>query len=487
MADDFKDDIELLSGAPGTGDESTPGITALRKAGTELIGDPAEFVRRRDEGAQNYSAKIDEAIRRLRAPPDDNRINIPLLKVAAAFLSPTKTGAFSESLANAGNVGAEALGKQRDEEDRRASQADNLELQRSQFLFRDTTERMQLGNQLLNAAEQADARRLQALARSQGPFGQIIKVLEAQGIKPDSPEGRRALKAYGNRLIYGESAVNRRPSYSILPMEETNEKGERVTNLYRYNAETNEKKLIGTQTLPSETNKSPVSPTGWVGDIDAEQIGVPILGRDPFAVYTDPKARAQAMRAAELSTEREYRDLMKKINYSEATEADIERAMDLLKSIPKGEIGGFKGKAWATAGTWGAPSNIQEFDVIVNRLTPFQRAPGSGSTSDFDAKMFKAGLFGIDKSYETNMNILVALKAQQERNRQYAAFMHDYKSAHKTLQGAEARWKEYLKANPIFDPSSTQNRIKINENRQDYRDYFREYNQRMRTPVKLGD
>lgn len=53
---------------------------------------------------------------------------------------------------------------------------------------------------------------------------------------------------------------------------------------------------------------------------------------------------------------------------------------------------------------------IQAYQAIVNKLVPMQRAPGSGSTSDFDARGFMASLPGLMKTPEGNQRIIDTLK-----------------------------------------------------------------------------
>lgn len=53
---------------------------------------------------------------------------------------------------------------------------------------------------------------------------------------------------------------------------------------------------------------------------------------------------------------------------------------------------------------------IQAYQAIVNQLIPMQRAPGSGSTSDFDARGFMASLPGLMKTPEGNQRIIDTLK-----------------------------------------------------------------------------
>jgi hypothetical protein len=51
-------------------------------------------------------------------------------------------------------------------------------------------------------------------------------------------------------------------------------------------------------------------------------------------------------------------------------------------------------------------SDIEAFNTLIDRLTPQQRVPGSGATSDFDAKMFKSSLPALMNTPEGNAKVL---------------------------------------------------------------------------------
>jgi hypothetical protein len=61
-------------------------------------------------------------------------------------------------------------------------------------------------------------------------------------------------------------------------------------------------------------------------------------------------------------------------------------------------------------------SDIEAFNTLINRLTPQQRLPGSGATSDFDAKMFKESLPQLMNTPEGNKLIIDTIeKVSQNR------------------------------------------------------------------------
>jgi len=114
---------------------------------------------------------------------------------------------------------------------------------------------------------------------------------------------------------------------------------------------------------------------------------------------------------------------------------------------------------------------LAEMEAISADMVPGQRVPGSGATSDFDAKMFQAAVFGPDKPKETNEAIIAATKAQADQDLQYQQFLSDYFAANKNLDQADAYWQQYVAQNPIFDPASP-NKPKLNTRRVGYKEYF---------------
>ena len=116
--------------------------------------------------------------------------------------------------------------------------------------------------------------------------------------------------------------------------------------------------------------------------------------------------------------------------------------------------------------------DIQTMRSISDRLTPKMREPGSGATSDFDARMFQSALFGVNKNPESNRAIADAmiLKAKAEKDR--VSFMESYLAQNNTLRGADSAWTQYAEANPIFDPKETAS-FGLNKGRVDWQTWFR--------------
>lgn len=113
---------------------------------------------------------------------------------------------------------------------------------------------------------------------------------------------------------------------------------------------------------------------------------------------------------------------------------------------------------------------FSEMESISARLTPQQRVPSSGATSDFDAKMFQRATMGVDKPADTNRSIADAMRLAGQRELEYQDFMSKYAEINGTLDGAQQRWTDYSNKNPIFDPNSAD--FKINPSRITFQQYF---------------
>mgnify|MGYP003403542859 CR=1 FL=1 len=116
-------------------------------------------------------------------------------------------------------------------------------------------------------------------------------------------------------------------------------------------------------------------------------------------------------------------------------------------------------------------SRFSEMDAITARLVPKLREPGSGATSDFDAKMFQRGTIDIGKPGPANEAIALGMKAGAQNLIDKAGFEEAYFKARKTLVGAQDAWQQYLEANPIFDPGS-EDMPKLNPSRASWRQHF---------------
>jgi hypothetical protein len=157
-------------------------------------------------------------------------------------------------------------------------------------------------------------------------------------------------------------------------------------------------------------------------------------------------------------------DNMAAIAKAKGNLTDAKRFSDLMSVQDTGFLAGLT-PSWAD-------SQISEMRAISDRLTPQQRVPGSGATSDFDAKMFQNAIFGVNKPKSSNQNIVAAIEAANQNELMRQSFMSDFLEVNGHLNGADKHWRQYLDNNPIFDPQSTAENLILNRSRRSYQDYF---------------
>ena len=116
--------------------------------------------------------------------------------------------------------------------------------------------------------------------------------------------------------------------------------------------------------------------------------------------------------------------------------------------------------------------SIAEMLSIQDKLTPLMRQGLPGAASDRDVRMFRGASFGVEKPREANMRIARAMLIQQQNVVENNEFRSRYFSANQTLVGADDYWREYIEANPIFDPNAPEEDFVLNENRMTPEEYF---------------
>ncbi|MEO5329970.1 MAG: hypothetical protein H7829_17200, partial [Magnetococcus sp. THC-1_WYH] len=172
-------------------------------------------------------------------------------------------------------------------------------------------------------------------------------------------------------------------------------------------------------------------------------------------------------------TDKQLAEMREQVATGRSLQHDLDRFGQLLTQQDTGGIFSTPGvgkAAQSIVGMW--DPTVKEMESISNKVAPLSRPIGSGSTSDFDAKMFLSATVGLDKPKETNKNIIQALKAKNQSDQDRLSFMENYSMANNgDLTGADAAWSQYLDANPIFDPSSPDKPV-LNPKRMGYKEYF---------------
>lgn len=198
----------------------------------------------------------------------------------------------------------------------------------------------------------------------------------------------------------------------------------------------------------------------------ANALGVPAEALDTRNM--SPKDASTYAKNTRLNAEKRLQgeDMTGAASQARSNKRDAERFEQLMSQQNTGPIAGSRLNPISYF-----DSEISEMRKIQDRLTPQQRAPGSGSTSNFDAQMFQNALFGANAPEETNKSVIAFTKAQASDELNKQAFMSDYLTANGHLNGADKSWQEYLDNNPIFDPESPTKPV-LNSKRKTYQEYF---------------
>lgn len=193
------------------------------------------------------------------------------------------------------------------------------------------------------------------------------------------------------------------------------------------------------------------------------QLGVPIAEADPWRGMSQ-KGKEASQRSVRTSADKRIGEMEQSAADAAAMRQDVARFLELQGTDGITAQGPLMGRTPALS------AQAQEMDAIADRLTPKMREPGSGATSDFDAKMFRSATVGRTKKPEANTAIAEAVKARAQLLQDRSQFMRDYITVNGHLDGAERQWSSYLEANPIFDRRSET--PKINPTRSSYRQFF---------------
>jgi hypothetical protein len=213
---------------------------------------------------------------------------------------------------------------------------------------------------------------------------------------------------------------------------------------------------------PSAPTPAPTQQAANERGAVAAELGVPVADRDPFANMRGPQA--------DIFKRNLYQQADKKLNEmdeSASTARGMARDMQRFLHLQRGVSmqGPIAGRVIPLT------SDAQEMDAITDKITPKMREPGSGATSDFDAKMFRNSTVSRTKNDQANEAIGQAVILQTQNTSDRAQFMRDYLTVNGHLDGADRQWARYLNANPIFDPKSPEV-PRLNAARVPYQQFF---------------
>jgi hypothetical protein len=231
-----------------------------------------------------------------------------------------------------------------------------------------------------------------------------------------------------------------------------------------------------TQFLPYVPPKQPARKTddvtGEPSRFNVGNFGVPIATSDPY-VGVDRKTASTMMVQERNKFNANLEKRRTALMSQEKMLGRLNRFGQLMDSgmgtgPEKGEVLGMD--LGSIAAKW--DSVTAEGKAIQDEITPLMRQGMPGAASDRDVAMFRGATVGIGKPEETNRNIIEAVQMRTTLAQQKLEFDQDYFATNHTSLGADSFWKQYLEANPIFDPKAPMEDYKLNPNRKSYKEWF---------------
>lgn len=380
---------------------------------------------------------------------------------AQAWLAPTRTGNFGDTLSNVAGAYKDQYAQQRQQEATAAQQEGQL----GQQLFGIDSNTLQARQALAKLREQQEGELAKTglqqlgrpLANAKGANAAAVskygKIAADMGLPPGSPEYTakvRELQAADQRDADVRAGADEKPM--------------------------------------SFEDKLPVA-------MDA---GVPADVPDPYATYST-KQRTAAM-------SKDQGDATKRISGYGAADASTQAAMRGIdefvrlnsKTHTGPELAPLNAKLMAGTHGVGIDAGDEHGGLNLNPFSWFKSydpnvqtmakdasqvmglaipEKGFGRVTNMDMGIFKQGMLGIDKSPITNNRVAQALKIRLQNDLDRHDFDQNYYAVHGHMRGVDAQWNRYLNANPIFDPATAKDKEpKLNPNRKDYQTYFREEN-----------
>lgn len=463
MADDYEDEVPDADpgyidtpAMPRTGPitvsqsqyASPEGVSEARKLFKALESERVSGMADEDEEFSNVKKASEEARRALieaRERLQSRRWNNAklMLSMASAFGSPTRTGAFGETLGNVAHSMIEPLSdKEKFEADREKSML-SYDQALAGLSHADAADRLAL----LRARA---ATRGQLQGRALGVLSRPVQGAAGTGV------GSKPLSAYGKQAL-DEGFSPGTPEFQT-----------RVVDLYKRDQHL--------KRLQSGTDVDPDAGK-WDTLVNSYDAGIPLPPMDP-ALGRSTKGRQTRLDQLGKEADLELKPLNDGADQARQTKQDIQRFLELNRQVPSNPVIGGPGIGFLTSIL---SPGAQEMDAISAGMARKQRQPGEGQVSNFDAQQFLKATISRNKDRTANRRLGRALIAAEDNRLAFTSFMNNYRAIHGHLVGARDAWRQYLEDNPIFDPKYP-GRYILNKNRiANYADYFRKKRKDPRT------
>jgi len=452
-------------------DPFASGISLLNTHAQALPPDPMmdslrtialNWMPKNDTDYQDAKQKAQAASDRLTAMRGhlDNLKGIPWLQAAAGFLGPSRTGRFGESLSNAlkgYSDSASDLGKTRANFD---LQEANLETQRAFQGEAATLGRFHAGVTAASAVAQLTrANAIYQKALSGGANSDFGKNLMLMGVDVNTPQGR----ATAQRLF---ALQHGSPELKLAVASWDPAKGgifdnpDFITHLQQTTDQTVSKKDADIEQKKAATGEATARTKQIEQNIDqnkgsfgpdaavAKSLKVPTAPVDVYAGVPENKKTG----LFETEKRQYYKmsdDLEKQNNEMNAVAQPYSEIKQILdKGTTTGGIyrAPLIGGALGTVATAVSP-NLQRLQQLADQAVPHFRVAGSGSTSNYEDKLFKSAGVSIQNDTQVNKDAVDRFLTIQKIMRMKATALDKYFEANKTTQGFHSFWNQYLADN----------------------------------------
>ena len=349
--------------------------------------------------------------------------------------------------------------------------------------------------QALNGNEQA-----QAMAMQSAPVDQMANLAQSfRGMKAEELAAKRREQAESASLalwadtpekwaIANAEAKKKNPNTPDIPFEQRGmliAQGQSVAEMLK---QAHDEKMLANDTsrttaqnaLTYEQMRALRAKSGPGGGSvgprgeDASSLGgqSTVVVTDPYAQMSSPQQRDMFYRQESRAHDKIAGDARNAARTAAKSQAQMEQFVKLNQKTSTGPTYGLPiiGDVTKFAAR-NFNSDFANMEAITAAVAPNQRPPGSGPTSDYDAKQFERATVGVDKPGDSNVRIATAAIAQAKRDREYAQFVDWYFQKMRTNQGMDQAWLEYVDSNPIFDPQD-QASFSLNKGSTPWRQWF---------------
>lgn len=237
-------------------------------------------------------------------------------------------------------------------------------------------------------------------------------------------------------------------------------------------ARTDQGPITGAETSPFQPDVARTN-----ADYALASNGVP---KPPTSPYTGLDYKAQrAVLNSELQAKKKVdEDGRKESKKSQEVLDLLDRAESYLKEIDTGGAFGIPIVGTPLQAIYEAyGTNYGNFASVALGLQRQEYVPGEGQISNYERELFARANLGLNKTNESNAEIIAARRAIERRRIQRNEFFQRYFDANKHLNGAQEYWNQYIEANPaireVVDPQTKESRIVYNTTAKSPYDFFR--------------